>query len=75
MHGYDDPLVTQNDIYALEQEMTKNGADWQINIYGNTAHAFMVEGMQKPKQGLVYNAKTKRRAWQSLINFFNEIFG
>lgn len=75
LHGFDDPLVTSQDISDLEKEMTDHGADWQINIYGNTAHAFMVEGMQKPKQGLVYHPKTAKRAWQSLINFFNEIFG
>jgi dienelactone hydrolase len=75
LHGNDDPLVTIDDIVNLEAEMTENGADWQITIYGNTKHAFMNEEMQAPEHGLVYNPKTAKRAWQSMINFFNEIFG
>lgn len=75
LHGHNDPLVSSDDIANLEKEMTKNGADWQINIYGNTSHAFMNEEMQDPENGLVYNPKTAKRAWLSMINFFKEIFG
>jgi len=75
LHGFNDPLVPSSDITLLENEMSEKGADWQINIYGNTSHAFMNEDMHSPEKGLVYNPKTAKRAWQSMINFFNEIFG
>jgi len=75
LHGADDPLVTKDDIMQLENEMSDNGADWQIHIYGNTKHAFMNENANNPASGLEYNPRTAKRAWQSMINFFNEIFG
>lgn len=75
LHGADDPLVTKDDISQLENEMSDKGADWQIYIYGNTKHAFMNETANNAQRGLIYNPRTAKRAWQSMINFFNEIFG
>jgi dienelactone hydrolase len=75
LHGNEDPLVTIDDIVKLETEMTNSNADWQINVYGHTKHAFMNEEAKSPDEGLVYNPKTAKRAWASMINFFNEIFG
>ncbi len=75
LHGADDPLVTKDDILQLEKEMSDKGVDWQIHIYGNTKHAFMNENANDASKGLVYNPRTAKRAWQSMINFFNEIFG
>lgn len=74
LHGYDDPLVSQADLRAIEEEMTKAGIDWQLHVYGQTAHAFTVPGAHDVEQGLIYNPKTNHRAWKAMRNFFDEIF-
>lgn len=74
LHGFDDPLVTKEDISNLENELNASDADWQIHIFGKTSHAFMNEDANKPEIGLCYNERTAKRAWSAMINFFKEIF-
>lgn len=74
LHGHDDPMVSQEDIMNLENELTRANVDWQLNIYGQTAHAFTNPEANDPKSGLVYNAKTASRAWLAMTNFFHELF-
>lgn len=74
LHGYNDPLVSQEDIEYLEKEMTAANVDWQIHVYGNTSHAFTNPQINDPVHGLVYNQKSAMRAWRSMQNFFKEIF-
>lgn len=74
LHGYEDPLVSPQDIQAMQQEMTKAGVDWQMNIYGHTSHAFSNPAAKDPEHGMCFNAKASQRAWRAMENFFQEIF-
>lgn len=74
LHGYDDPLVTPNDISEMQQEMTKAKVDWQMNIYGHTSHAFTNPIAQDKAKGLLYNPVAEKRSWLAMRNFFEEIF-
>jgi dienelactone hydrolase len=74
LHGYKDPLVSPQDIVAIQKEMTDAGVDWQMDIYGNASHAFMNPEAHDPKSGLLYDELTARRAWQAMNNFFDEVF-
>ena len=40
LHGDKDPMVSSEQILALQNEMTESEADWQFISYGNTYHAF-----------------------------------
>ena len=40
LHGYDDPMVTPENVMAFADEMTTAKVDWQLYMYGNTMHAF-----------------------------------
>jgi dienelactone hydrolase len=74
LHGNDDPLVSLDDILNIQREFTQAGVDWEMDIYGNTMHAFTNPEAHEEALGLVYNKKTSERAWQRMLNFFTEIF-
>lgn len=74
LHGYDDPMVTPEDLLALAAELTAAGADWQVHAYGHTVHAFTNPAADNPAMGTVYNARADRRSWRALLDFLDEIF-
>jgi dienelactone hydrolase len=74
LHGNDDPMASVQDRINLEQELTLAGADWQLHNYGHTMHAFTNPLANDPDFGTVYQANADQRSWQSMINFFTEIF-
>jgi dienelactone hydrolase len=74
MHGWDDPMVTPDQVVALAAEMTAMGADWQIHGYGNTMHAFTNPAANDIASGTVYDVDADRRSWQNLQLFLAEIF-
>lgn len=74
LQGNDDPLAPNDDVLALQKELTMAGADWQLHIYGNTMHAFTNPVANDPDFGTVYQADADRRSWISMKNFLAEIF-
>jgi len=74
LHGYEDPMVSQQDITHIQKELTDAKVDWQMNIYGQTTHAFTNPQAHEPAKGMAYNPKTAARAWVSARNFFEEVF-
>ncbi len=74
LHGHDDPLVSPEDISSIQKEFTDAGIQWEMDIYSHTSHAFTNPQSNDPQNGLVYQPVAAARAWQSLLNFLNEIF-
>lgn len=74
LHGYDDPLVKPDQVNQFALEMTQRQVDWQIHLYGLTAHSFTNPLANDAEMGLHYNEQSARRAWQSITLFLNEIF-
>jgi dienelactone hydrolase len=74
LHGRDDPMVPTEQVLAIQDEMTRAGADWQLHIYGHTLHAFTNPAANDPDFGTVYQPIADKRSWQSLLNFLDEIF-
>ena len=72
LHGYDDPLVTTEDVLNTQKELNDAGVDWQMNIYGHTSHAFSNPQAHDKAKGLIYNEKINKRAWIAMKNFFEE---
>lgn len=75
LHGYDDPMVTHENVITFGNEMTAANADWQLHMYGKTMHAFTNPQANDPDFGTVYNKITDARSWQAMVDFFSEIFG
>lgn len=74
LHGHDDPMVSPEQVLAFEEEMTQANVDWQAHIYGKTMHAFTNPAANDPKAGTVYRETAAKRAFQSVENFFQEIY-
>lgn len=73
LHGWDDPMVTPDQVVVLAEELTSMGADWQLHGYGNTMHAFTNPEANDPDFGTVYSADADRRSWNAMQNFLSEI--
>jgi len=71
-HGWDDPMVPPAHVHALGAELTAAGADWQLHAFGQTKHAFMVHGANRPEAGIQYDERSARRAWQGAVAFLEE---
>lgn len=74
LHGYKDPLVSQQDLINIQKEFSEAQVDWQLDIYGEAAHAFTNPHATDQEHGLIYSERTCKRAWASTINFLREIF-
>lgn len=74
LHGHDDPLVSQEDVLALQNEMTAANVDWQMNIYGHTKHAFTDPNAHDHAMGLMYNEQASQRSWRAMQNLLEEVF-
>jgi dienelactone hydrolase len=74
LHGYKDPMVSQDDLVNIQKEFSEANVDWQLVIHGLAAHAFMNPEVNDTKHGLIYEPVTAKRSWQMMQNFFNEQF-
>ncbi len=73
LHGYDDPLVKPEQVELFAQEMTARQVDWQIHLYGLTAHSFTNPLANDDEMGLHYNPVADKRSWQTTLAFLEEI--
>src|SRR5210317_13752 len=74
LHGDKDPMVSSDQILALQNEMTESKADWQFISYGNTYHAFTNPIANDIEMGTVYNHDSDMRSWTAMSNFLMEVF-
>ncbi len=74
LHGYDDPMVSPNQVQSFCDEMTEAEADWQLHMYGKTTHAFTNPDANDPVLGTKYHALASHRAFQSMTNFLTDLF-
>jgi dienelactone hydrolase len=74
LHGWDDPMATPEQVLALADELTGQGADWQLHAYGNTVHAFTNPEANDPDFGTVYSPAADRRSWAAMTGFLDELF-
>ncbi|MFN4150312.1 MAG: dienelactone hydrolase family protein [Candidatus Sericytochromatia bacterium] len=74
LHGWNDPLAKPDSTVELASELTNLGAEWEINAYGNTGHAFTNPKAQFPERGMFYVPKVNGKAWNRMRSFFQEIF-
>ncbi len=73
--GAEDPLVPAAQVAGFEQEMTKAGVDWQVNIYSGAKHAFTnTAADQIPMPGFGYQPAADRRSWAAMRGLFSEVF-
>ena len=74
LHGGSDPMVSFDDVRALNDEMQKMQADWQLHVYSNAQHAFTNPTANDQKLGTVYNKHAAEHSNFLLMRFLQEIF-
>jgi dienelactone hydrolase len=74
LHGWEDPMALPGDMVKLSQELNELKADWNIHVYGHTGHAFTNPNAKFPEKGLFFEPKSNKRAWNSMVYFFNSLF-
>ncbi len=74
LHGYDDPLVPAEQVNQFSAEMTERQVDWQMHVYGLTAHSFTNPEANDDQMGLHYNALSDHRSWVTTELFLEEVF-
>ena len=73
LHGYLDPVTSQEELKAFEKEMNEAKVDWQAHIYGDAMHAFATPAANDPAAGILYNPVAAKRAWVTVQNFLAEV--
>lgn len=66
LHGWADPMAPPADVFAIAEELTAAGADWQLHAYGHAQHAFTFERANFPELGVVYDRKADERSWEAM---------
>lgn len=72
--GADDPFIPLKHRAAFEVEMRSAGVDWQMHVYGRTAHSFT--NREAAKRGrpndIRYSADADARSWAAMLELFAE---
>lgn len=74
LHGASDPLVPKEQLPAFEAEMNAAGVDWQLLSYGGAFHSFTDPHANVPGM-MMYDAKVAGRAFRSMHDLLEEVFG
>jgi dienelactone hydrolase len=74
VHGYEDPLVKPHDLLTFCDEMTQANVDWQMHVFSQTQHSFMVPQINLPDLGKAYQPRSAARAHRLLVDFLQEQF-
>ena len=75
LHGWEDPLAPREDMVALGDELTRNGAEWQIHAFGQTAQAVTNPLARAKADGMYFVEKSAARGWWMMRGFLEEVFG
>ena len=69
-HGAQDPHVPMTDVTAFAEEMTRAGADWQVNVYGSAMHGFTHQhAVPGAQPGVAYDAPADERSFAAARDF------
>lgn len=74
--GGADPMVTKDQVKALEQEMKAAGVKVQVITYPGVKHGFTNPAADKAGvEGLAYDAKADRESWDALLKYLKSVLG
>ncbi len=73
--GAADPMVPIAQVDALENQLSKAKADFQIVRYSGAMHSFTNPSADKHGiPGIAYNESADHRSWAAMKDFFDELF-
>lgn len=74
LHGYNDPISSQEELHRFEKTLTQDQVDWQAHLFGDTYHAFANPKASDLASGVLYNKKSADKAWWLTRDFLNDLF-
>ncbi|MGE0253536.1 MAG: dienelactone hydrolase family protein [Alphaproteobacteria bacterium] len=72
LHGSADTVTPKPQMDALAEELTEEGVDWQIMMFGHALHSFCDKGVNNAIQR--YDEKLKDQSYRMMRDFFAETF-
>jgi dienelactone hydrolase len=70
-HGAADPMVTADQVAALEKELKAAGAKYRVIRYPGARHGFTNPAADSAGlDGLAYNAEADRKSWAAMLALF-----
>lgn len=74
--GAIDPMATAEHRAQLESALSGARADWELNLYSDTVHAFTSRNAQNSPAPHIfaYHPRNAERAWQATLRFLSETF-
>lgn len=72
LHGYKDPLVSQDEIIALQAEMDQQHLDFELVIFGKAAHGFTNPDVHDKNSGLYFEETANNRGFEIANAFLKE---
>jgi dienelactone hydrolase len=73
VHGSADPVTPKPMIDALEEELTKAGAPWQVMMFGGASHSFTDPTANTPGRNM-YDPVLEKRSYALMRDFLAETF-
>ncbi|MFF2329543.1 MULTISPECIES: dienelactone hydrolase family protein [unclassified Streptomyces] len=70
--GADDSMAPLDTLARLQTAMSAAGVEWEVDLYGNTKHAFTNPGAASADAA--YNPRSAARAWESSTGFLRALF-
>jgi dienelactone hydrolase len=74
LHGGDDKFESPEQIAGFQKEMRDANVDWQFLSYGGAVHCFAIPSADGKIPGCKYDARTAKRAFAQMHQFFSETF-
>lgn len=74
LHGSDDPMVSDDDWFALRNELNQAGCDWQKHDFGGVMHAFTNPQANDKEMGTVFDESANSRTDKLVADFIEECF-
>jgi dienelactone hydrolase len=75
IHGWKDPLAPHEHVLTLARELSDAGSDWQVILYGQSAHAFTNPAANNHRDEIFYDETADRRSWAATCSFLEESVG
>jgi dienelactone hydrolase len=74
--GAKDPMVTKDQVTAIEKEMKAAGVKVQVITYPNAKHGFTnPDADTSGMEGLAYDAKADKASWAALVKYLKTALG
>lgn len=75
LHGDSDPYAPREQVETFRREMTDAGADFEIVVYPDVAHAFSQPYAREANmEGIAYDEEADNDSWNRMLALLDEVY-